>query len=322
MHISKVLLAAMIVALLAGCNPTTETPPQGEKPLTILFLVKTMSNPFFVTMQQGAERAAAEAGVELIFTAPQKETDVDQQVSILSQKINQGVDAICIAPAGSRELVLPLKEANRRNIPVFNIDNRLDPETLREQDVAIVSYIGADNEAGGYLAGKYLAEAIGGKGEVAMLEGIPGVDNAENRKAGFLRAVKEYPEITVVASQAAMWDQDKGYDITADLLRAHPNLVGMFCANDMMALGAVRAIEQAGKSEAVKVTSYDNLEAAQAEIRKGRLAASIEQHPDLMGYEGVMRAAAYLRGASVPPEILVDLEVIDRAKLDATTAAP
>ena len=307
---------ASAIIVCAGCQGGGTGPqPQTARP-KILFLVKTLSNPFFLTMQKGAERGAAEAGVELIFIAPQRETDIDAQVSMLSDKLNQGVAAVCIAPAGSKELVPPLKQANRKNIPVFNIDNRLDPDTVKSEGLKIVSYIGADNEQGGYLAGKYLAEKLTGEGKVAMLEGIPGVDNAENRKAGFLRAIKEHPGLTVVASQAAMWDQDKGYDVMADVLRVQPDLAGLFYANDMMALGALRAIEQAGKTGKIIVTSYDNLEAAQAEIKAGRMACSIEQHPDLMGYEGVKRAAAYLKGETVPPEILVNLEVIDKAKLE------
>ncbi|MBE7557883.1 substrate-binding domain-containing protein [bacterium] len=314
MHTSTRSRIAIVLAALAAFFGCGTREPSSERP-RILFLVKTLSNPFFLTMQEGAERGAREAGVELIFIAPQRETDIDAQVGMLLDKLNQGVSAVCIAPAGSRELVPPLLEANRRGIPVFNIDNRLDPATVEKEGLRLVSYIGADNEQGGYLAGRYLAEKLGGQGKVAMLEGIPGVDNAENRKAGFLRAVGEHPGIKVVASQAAMWDQDKGYDAMADILRVYPDLAGLFCANDMMALGAIRAIEQAGRTGSIIVTSYDNLVAAQEAIKAGRIACSIEQHPDLMGYEGVVRAAAYLRGEAVPPELLVNLEVIDKSKL-------
>ena len=187
-------------------------------------------------------------------------------------------------------------------------------ETAKAAGLSIDCYIGVDNEKGGEMAGNYLVKLLHGKGKVAMLEGIRGVDNAEARKRGFLKAI-ENTDCRLVASQSANWAQDQGLDVFANMLQAHPDIRGLFCANDMMALGAVQAIEQAGKTGEIFVTSYDNLKAAQQAILAGRLAATIEQHPELMGYEGVVTADNLIKGKTVSKEKLIRLDLITKEKI-------
>jgi ribose transport system substrate-binding protein len=313
-----VVLCLASALLLVGCQPkqptTTNAPPVPPTPPRpkVALVMKTMSNPFFIAMEKGARRAADELGVDLDVQTPPEETDIDKQIAIVEDMIAKKVDVICIAPAGSKEIAPVLKQAKDAGLFVINLDNRVDPQAAEQVGLVLDSYVGADNEEGGYMASKYLAEQLGGKGNVAMLEGIPGVDNAEARKRGFLRAMKEYPGITVVASQSAHWKQPEALNVMTDILQAHKDLDGLFCANDMMALGAIEAIAAAGRTGRIRVTSYDNLEAAQKEILGGRLDATIEQHPDLMGEWGVRYAVDLVNGKQIPKEKLVQLDLVTK----------
>ena len=314
---AKWLMAGAVLFLsfgLLGCCPKEESKalPGGaasKKRHRVALIMKTLSNPFFISMQEGAERAAEELNVDLITLAQPKETDADKQLDNIENMIAEKVDALLVAPADSKAVVAPLMKAQKAGLLVINIDNRIDPETAKAKGFSC-PYIGADNEEGGYLAGKHLAKLLGGKGKVVILEGIRGVDNAEARRRGFEKAMAEHKDITIVDKQTANWDMMQGMDVFANMLASQPDIQGLFCANDMMALGAVRAIDEAKKTGQIYVVAYDNLKEAQVEIKKGTLHGTIEQHPDLMGGWGVRKAVEALEGKEIEKEILVTLELI------------
>lgn len=281
----------------------------------IALIMKAGSNPFFAAMEKGALEAGKELGVEVMPRTITDESQDQQQIDIVDAMVVDQVDAILIAPANSKSLVQPLLRAQKAGIPVINVDNRLDPATVEAAGLELLAYVGADNEEGGRLAGEYLCELLGGNGKVAMLEGRRGVDNAEARKRGFVAACAKYPGIEIVVSEPADWELQVAQDKFASIMVAHPEIEGLFCANDNMALGAIAAMEEAGRLSDIKVVSYDNIPAAQDAIRAGRLAATIEQNPGLMGAEAVRAAVAHLNGEPVEPEILVPLEVITAEKL-------
>jgi ribose transport system substrate-binding protein len=307
-----VITAAVVVTLAAGCAPGGGGGRSG--PLRIALLMKAKTNPFFQAMEDAAKQAAAELDVELIAMGIVRETDVGEQINQIENMIQQRADAILVTPADSKAIIPALLKAQRRGILVFNVDNRLDPATVRSGGLRVEAYIGADNEQGGYMVGTYLIETIRrtkpdqGPYQVAMLEGIRGVDNAEARKRGFRKAVEEAADVTIVDSQTANWDMEQGYSVFVNMLQAHDELDGLFCANDMMALGAIRAVQERKKVGEVLVAAYDNLEAARLELEKGTLVATLEQHPERMGDRAVREAVKAL--TSPPPDILVELELI------------
>jgi ribose transport system substrate-binding protein len=322
----RVLFASTLLAIaLAGCtnqndtapsantatagNTTTSTTPSGGKVLALI--VKTMDNPFFVSMREGAEKAAAAEGVELRVLAPPRETDAEKQADMVADALAQGAHAILIAPSNSTAIVAPLLEANRKGVPIINVDNRIDAKAAESAGLKVEGYVGADNEAGGQMAGEHLAKLLGGKGKVALLEGIRGADNAEARKRGFLDGIKGSPAIELVAQNTANWMIAEAEQVFADMLQRHPDLDGVFAANDNMALGAIAALKAAGKAGKVKVVGFDNIKDAQQAMRDGTMHGTIEQHPDLMGAEAVRFASAVLdRRTPEKREVLVTLEVV------------
>jgi ribose transport system substrate-binding protein len=343
---AAIVLVGLAACLLSGCPTKTQPPapapvvtdqpvspeqPSAEpveaaempefpdlepsREYKIALIMKTFSNPFFQTMREGAEAEAEKLGIDLSSQAAPKETSDEQQAGLVENAIAGGADVICIAPADSKTLIPALLKANEAGIPVINLDNRVDREAADEAGLELVTFIGPDNAEGAEKAARHLAETMGGKGNVAMLEGIRGVDNAEARKRGFERAMDDYPDITIVDSQSAKWELEQGETVFANMLTAHPEINGLFCANDMMALGALRAIEAAKKKGAILVAAYDNLEAAQEKIKAGDLLCTIEQHPDLMGAWGVRCAVALLEGYEIPPDVAVPTDLITKEEL-------
>ncbi len=307
-----VLLLLAAALMLAGC---AEKAVKGKK--SIALVMKASSNPFFAKMGEGAQKAADSLAVPLLVATIPQETDINGQIAIVENMIVQGVDAILIAPADSKAIVNVLKKAQDQGILIFNLDNRIDAATAAGAGLTLACYVGVDNEEGGRMAGAYLVSLMSGSGQAAMLEGIRGVDNAEARKRGFLQAVAG-SAVNVVASQSANWAQDQGLDVFANMLQANPNITGLFCANDMMALGAIQAIEQRGLTGKIHVTSYDNLQAARTAIMQGTLHATIDQHPEQMGYWGVVLAVQGLAGQTIPAEKMVSLELVTKEKCEGT----
>jgi len=305
-------LTLVAAVCIAGCNRGKDA----AKPVVAL-VPKTMNNPFFVDMVQGAKAAAESLGVTLVVEAPEREIDPNAQMQIVENLVQRGVAVLAIVPNGSREIVPAVVKANRAHIPVVNVDTRLDTAALRAAGGSVATFIGSDNVDGGRLAGKFLAEQLGGRGDVAVLEGVPGHETSDSRLRGFREAVAQFPNVHVVSSQPANMERDQAFNVTQNTLQAHPGVRGLFAANDVMALGALEAIAAARKSPPPVVVGFDAQADARAAIRDGRLAASVAQHPAEMGRRAVESAWKILHRQPVPAEQPVAIELVTKANAGA-----
>jgi ribose transport system substrate-binding protein len=305
-------LAAFLVVLLAipGCRKSE----QADKP-TIAFVMKTLNNPFFMDMQKGAEAAAKELGVELVVQAAEREVDVEKQMQIVENLIQRKVSAICITPSGSREIVPAIRKANDANIPVLIVDTRVDEKTLAEAGAATLTFIGSDNKDGGRIAGEFIAAQLGGKGTVAVLEGIPGHETGDDRLKGLHLALDKVKGIKIIASQTANWERDQGFNVFQNILQAHPEVQALFACNDMMALGALEAISAAKAKHKIIVVGFDAVEDARNAILRGDMSASVAQHPEEMGRLAVENAFKAMNREKIPSEIPVRIELITKERL-------
>lgn len=277
--------------------------------LRIALVMKTLTNPFFVEMEKGARRAQAEFDIELTVKTGAKETSIEQQIAIVRQLVEDGVDAIVIAPASSTELVPVLAEAQAAGVPIVNIDNRLDPELSAKMGLVDVPFISVNNEQGAYLSAQALIAHFDGPTQVAILEGIRSADNGQQRKAGALRAFAEHAHVEVVASETANWKIDEAYNIIGPILVEHPEIKGIFCANDMMALGVLQYLQEQGRTD-VLVAAFDALNEAKAVLGDGVLVATIDQQAALQGYKGIEVAVRLLQGEQIRAEELVDVLLV------------
>ncbi|MFL5343983.1 MAG: sugar ABC transporter substrate-binding protein [Hyalangium sp.] len=298
-----------VAGVAAPVQAAGEQPRPAPAHKTIALVMKTLTNPFFVDMERGAKRAEKELGVTLLVKTASQETSIEQQIQIVEELIQMKVDAIVIAPGDSLRLVPVLKRAQEAGIPIVNIDNRLDPEAMKKQGLAHIPFVSVDNEKAAYESAQFIARSVQKPAQAAIIEGIRSADNSRLRRAGAERAFKENPHITLVATETANWKIDEGYAVTRQLFSAHPDISLLFCANDMMALGALKFLQESGR-QAVKVASYDALEEAREAVKSGQLAVTVDQQAAEQGYQGVRLARRQLDGESVPEQVLIDTHLI------------
>lgn len=300
------VLACMMLLTMAGCGGGETQSGDSQQPsassggssasgdkkeFNIAMILQTLSNPFYVDMEKGANEKAAEYAnegitVNLEVSAPQKETDSEAVVDFFANAITKKVDAICIVPGDTQSIIPSLLEANAAGIPVVTIDSKLDADIMEKEGAQIVAWVGSDNIEGGKIAGEAMGELFKdeeGPVEIAVIEGIAGHTTAEGRKQGFSEGLANYPNCEIVTSQTADWDQEKAYRVFQNMLTAHPNIKGVFGASDLMAVGAIQAIEAANKTGQIKVIGFDYHESAQAAIKEGTMYGSVAQYPAEMG---------------------------------------
>ena len=296
----KLAAAALLAGLAAGaCN-------RGREDVTIALVTKAMDSEFWLMVAAGAKAGAAERpGVKLTIVAPDREINVDQQVSILEDQVRRGVKALVVSPAGSAQVMSALELASSRGIPVVLIDT--DAPFAKK-----VSYIGTDNRRGGQLAAKCLVDRLAGKGEVALISGVPGNESQDARAQGFIDAVALVPGMKLVAQQPANSERSLGLTVMENILTAHPDVKGVFATNDQMALGAMEALDARGLRGKVAIVGFDaTKEAVQATV-DGKLAGSVAQNPRAMGQKGVEAALAALDGRPVEKRIDTGTELVTK----------
>ena len=239
-YIQKIVFILLFIYAGLNCN-------RKEDRITIAIVVKTLNNPFFITLQNEAKKTAEKYGVNLIVQAPEREIDVEKQMQIVENLIQRKVDAICISASGSQQIIPAIVKATRAGIPVLAVDNRIDTAMAAEAGAKIVTYIGSDNEKGGEIAAEYIIKRLNGRGKVAILEGTPGHETSIARLKGFLNRIKKEPNIEIVASLTANYEREQGFNVFQSILESHQNIDALFACNDMMALGAIEAIALSGK---------------------------------------------------------------------------
>ncbi len=289
----KKLFAVLLVVLLIAA-------PAAAAEKTLGLVISTLNNPFFVTLKQGAEDAAAKAGVKLVVLDAQD--DSAKMTAAMEDLIQQKVDAILVNPTDSDAVTPSIMKANAAGIPVLTIDRGASGGQ-------VLCHVASDNVAGGVMAGEFLAKKLEGKGNVVELVGIPGTSAARDRGKGFNDAVAKFSGIKIVASQAADFSRDKGLKVFENILQAQPEIAGVFAHNDEMILGAVAAAEAAGRTGIVFV-GFDAVDDAVAAVKAGKLAATVAQQPAFIGAMGVEKAVAHLGGEKLPEFIPVPLQLV------------
>ncbi len=275
----------------------------------IALVMKSLSNPFFSKMEEGARQYAVASNIPLEVFGVDRETDVDMQIAIVEDLISRGYGGLVIAPADSKKLVPVCAKAVSKGMKVINIDNPFHAPYLEKLGLTI-PFVGSDNRVGAAMVADYLKRSLNGKGKVIVLEGIRGVENSELRKTGFVETITKDSAIKIVASESANWHSDEAFSLTSRLLAEHPDIDAIFCANDSMALGALQALETAGLNGKVLIGAYDNIEEVRNNIRSGQIHATVEQHPELMGRYGVQLAREAMQGKEVALKHATPLDLI------------
>lgn len=300
--------AILTATLLTGCQARQKS----DKPV-IALIMKSLANEFFVTMENGAKSHQQQHAdqYELLADGIKDEQDTVRQINLVEQMIAQRVDAIVIAPADSKALIAVCKKAQEAGIVVINIDNKLDAEVLAKQNLKI-PFVGPDNRKGAKLAGDYLAKHLKAGDPVAIVEGIPGADNAIQRKLGFEDAMKA-ANIPVATSQSAQWEMSRADKLVGAMVSEQPGLKAILCANDSMALGAVAALKD--KAGQIQVIGFDNISAVQQAIKQGKILATVDQHGDKLAVYGIEYALEILKKKATPADKETPVDLITAESL-------
>ena len=273
------------------------------KPFTLGLSLSTLNNPFFVTLKDGAMKAANAAGVKLVVTDSQDNPATEAKN--IEDLIIKKVDALLINPTDSSAIAPSVFKANKAGIPVFTVDRSANSGE-------VVAHIASDNVAGGILAGEFLVKKINAKGKVVELEGIAGSSAAIDRGRGFNQVMSKNPGITVVAKQTANFNRAEGLRVFENILQAQPEIDGVFAHNDEMILGAIQAAQAAGRDKGIVFVGFDAVNDAVNAVKAGQLEATVAQQPAVIGELGVKTAVDYLNGKSVQKNIPVPLSLVTK----------
>lgn len=267
----------------------------------ITLVVSTLNNPFFVALKDGAQKKATEMGYELVVLDSQN--NPAKELANVEDTLVKGTKIILINPTDSDAVGNAVLAANKASIPVITLDRASNKGT-------VVSHIASDNVAGGKMAGDLLVNELGKDAKIIQIEGIVGTSASRERGQGFAEAMKDNG-ITLLASQPADFDRAKGMNVMQNLLTAKPDVQAVFAQNDEMALGAMRALQTAGRSD-VLIVGFDGTDDGIKAVERGRIKATIAQQPALIGEIGVETADKLIKGETVDKQIPVELKLITK----------
>jgi ribose transport system substrate-binding protein len=258
-------------------------------------VMKSLEAEFFQEMKKGAIDYAEKRGdLELITAGTENQTEIDKQIQLVEKFIEQKVDAIIVIPIDSKALVPSVVKAVQAGIEVVNIDIMLDKEMLKTHNLELL-FVGPDNETAAKIVGDVLAKKLGKNGKVIIIEGVPAAMNAQQRKQGFLNSIKEHG-LNLVASGVANWETNQAFLKFSELFKMHPDVQGVLCANDAMAIGVLKVLEAAGRAGKVKVVGFDNDKSVGLLIESGKMLATIDCFGGQMAAEGIKYAMSTLQG--------------------------
>jgi ribose transport system substrate-binding protein len=280
----------------------------------IPLISKGFQHQFWQAVKAGADKAATEFDVEVTFEGPDTEAQVDKQMDMLAAALAKKPAAIGFAALDSQAAIPLLKQAQEAGIPVVAFDSGVDSDI----PVATAS---TDNLAAAALAADKMAELIGGSGKVALVVHDQTSRTGIDRRDGFVNRVKEaHPNIEIVDIQYGGGDQLQSTEITKAILTAHPDIKGIFGANEGSAIGVVNAIKETG-TQGVIVIGYDSGAAQKAAIMEGVMAGAITQNPVGIGYETVKAAVAASKGEAVEKNIDTGFFWYDKTNIGAPEIA-
>ena len=295
--------SAVLALSLSACNrdsSDTVASTDGSGDGSITLALSTQTNPFFVQLRDGAQDKAEELGVTL--NIQDASDDAATQSNQLNNAVTTGAGVVIVNPTDSDAVVPAVEALNQADIPVVAVDRS-------SNGGEVASFVASDNVAGGAQAAAALSEAIGGEGEILMLQGIAGSSASRDRGQGFEEEIAKHEGISIVAKQTANFDRGEALDVATNLLQAHPNVKAIFAENDEMALGAIEALgDKAGKD--VQVVGFDGTDEGLVAVEDGRMLATVAQQPEELGAKAVEEAAKLLRGEDAEAEVPVEVVTV------------
>src|SRR5712675_3367573 len=308
------LLLCFVIFAFVGCGKKSD-----EKVFTIAVIPKGTTHEFWKSINAGAVKAQRElteqgTKVEIIWKGPLREDDRDQQIQVVENFMARQVSSIVLAPLDSQALVKPVNNAVKAGVPVVIIDSDLKTDKY-------VSFVATDNYKGGQLAGEEMGKQLGGKGNVILLRYAVGSASTEAREAGFLDALKKFPDIKLISSdQHAGATREMAYQVSQNLMnRFGREANGIFCPCEPPTIAMTKALRDIGLAGGkVKMIGFDSGSQSVLDLKNGDVQGLVVQNPVLMGYLGVMTMVNHLQGEKVEKRIDTGVVLVTPENMERT----
>jgi ribose transport system substrate-binding protein len=324
-------MVTLAISLLIGCSksndataPATTQASADATPLNIAVIPKGTTHAYWKSVQAGANQAAKELGVNVIWKGPIREDDSQAQIEVTEQFISDNVNGIVLAPLDDQALVRPVREAADHKIPVVIIDSPLNGTAGTD----FASLVATDNHRGGVMGGEELIKLLGGKGKVVLLRYHENSASTEAREAGFLEVMDKNPGITVlVKNRYGGATAESAQTEAMNMLDLLKQADGIFCPNESVTVGMLGALRNAGLIGKVKFVGFDATPDLVKALQNKEVDALVSQDPVHMGYLGVKTAVAVIKGEKVDLNIdtgehLITLDNLNSPEIQTLLAPP
>ncbi len=288
-----------------------------KKKFQIVFHTKNVVNPFWKACSAGAKVSADrwKDQVDLIYAAPTKPDNIEEQIRIMEDWITKKPDAMVFVPVDYVAMVPTVQKAVAAGIPIINYNNRMAAGKVE-------IFVGSDDEQMAYDIARFAFKAVGEKGKVIILDGVPGAITAQDRHRGYLRALRDVKGMELLAAQPANYSRLQAVQVMENLLQRFPAIDIVLAANDEEALGAVEAIDAAGRLSKIKVTGCDATPPGIQSILQGRQFATLGFSGFDQGYLSVEAAYRLLKGEKLPQQLILPVPVVDKSNAEPYNIPP
>jgi len=329
LKLSPLLVILMVLGLVAvACQPAaveptaeepvaeeiaTEEPAEQEEKRYVFGLVtKAMNNPFWEMMHEGALEVAEKNNVEIIYLAPTQANNLEEQTRLVDDLITRKVDGIVLVPVDSEGIIPAIERANAAGIPVALANTKANGGEF-------ITFSAIENYDAMTQVAEYVVEKLGGKGKVVILEGTAGAQTAIDRLRAINDVLAKYPEIEILASQTADFTRAKALEVMENLLQTYPEIDAVLACNDEMALGAIEALDAAGRLEGTIVSGFDGNSDALKAVESGRMLVTMFQNAPAQAGDAVQALLDYLAGKPVEERIQTEGVLIDSSNVSEFT---
>jgi ribose transport system substrate-binding protein len=278
-----------------------------DEKMTIAVFTKNTTNPAYQAFRIAADQIGHAANARIVHYVPKQPDNVDEQKEMVEHVLKDRPDAVIFIPVDDVAMIGSVKQLNEAKIPVVLVSNPLPGN--------FVTYVGADDFEIGYREARYLFEHLGGKGRIVIIEGTPAAPTNRERVRGYQRALAELPGIELLGSGVGNYQQPDARKVMAKFLSDYPQIDAVLSANDGMALGALEALKEAGRTAIV--IGINGILPAVKQIEAGAILASVDFNMFKIGCTATRAAVRYLQHEPLPEKLMLPAEIIDRSNYKA-----
>ena len=296
----KLVTVGVIAASMALLSSHAQA---AESTITIAVFTKNTTNPAYAAFRLAADQIGQLTGAQIRHFVPKRPDNVEEQKAEVAEVLKSRPDAVVFIPVDDVAMAASVQKLNDAEIPIVLASNPLPGR--------FVSYVGADDYDIGYREARYLFDHLGGKGKIVILEGTASAPTNRERLRGYKQALSETPGIEVLASAPGNYQETDGKRVMAGFLKDYPQIDALLSANDSMALGALEAMKEAGRS--MTVMGINGILPAVKEIESGNMLATVDFNMFKIGCTATLAAVRYLHHQPLPNKVLLPADVIDKS---------